>query len=95
MTVNRPNMFSGIPNERSVGTISVLCTLPQMADALADAVTHGPFAALRTARSLTDQELRLGLDFVSVVLEVASGSARAMAAVLAERLDEEKRQGMH
>ena len=36
-------------------------------------------------RSLTDDELRLGLDFVSTVLEVASGSARAMAAVLAER----------
>ena len=36
MTVNRPNMFSGIPIERSDGTISVLCTLPQMADALAD-----------------------------------------------------------
>ncbi len=70
-------------------------TAMRVADALADAVTHGPFAALRTARSLTDQELRLGLDFVSVVLEVASGSARAMAAVLAERLDEEKRQGMH
>jgi hypothetical protein len=29
-------MFSGIPIERSVGTISVLCTLPQMADAPAD-----------------------------------------------------------
>ncbi|UVK51587.1 hypothetical protein DBIPINDM_004875 [Mesorhizobium sp. AR02] len=36
MTVNRPNMFSGIPIERSDGTISVLCTRPQMADALAD-----------------------------------------------------------
>jgi hypothetical protein len=29
-------MFLGIPIERSDGTISVLCTLPQMADALAD-----------------------------------------------------------
>jgi hypothetical protein len=36
VTVNRPNMFLGIPIERSDGTISVLCTLPQMADALAD-----------------------------------------------------------
>jgi hypothetical protein len=36
MTLNRPNMFSGIPIERSDGTIPVLCTLPQMADALAD-----------------------------------------------------------
>jgi hypothetical protein len=57
----------------------------RVADALADAVAQGPGIALRTARSLTDDELRLGLDFVSTVLEVASGSARAMAAVLAER----------
>ena len=70
-------------------------TAMRVADALADAVSHGPFAALRTARSLSDQELRLGLDFVSVVLEVASGSARAMAAVLAERIDEQDRQGLH
>jgi hypothetical protein len=70
-------------------------TAMRVADALADAVSHGPFAALRTARSLSDQELRLGLDFVSVVLEVASGSARAMAAVLAERIEEETRRGMH
>lgn len=67
----------------------------RVADALAEAVSHGPFAALRTARSLSDQELRLGLDFVSVVLEVASGSARAMAAVLAERSDEESGKGLH
>jgi hypothetical protein len=70
-------------------------TAMRVADALAEAVSHGPFAALRTARSLSDQELRLGLDFVSVVLEVASGSARAMAAVLAERIEEQDRQGMH
>jgi hypothetical protein len=67
----------------------------RVADALADAVSHGPFAALRTARSLSDQELRLGLDFVSVVLEVASGSARAMAAVLAERIEEQAGRGVH
>lgn len=67
----------------------------RVADALADAVSHGPFAALRMARSMSDQELRLGLDFVSVVLEVASGSARAMAAVLAERSEEERRLGLH
>ncbi len=59
----------------------------RVADALAEAVSHGPFAALRTARSLSDDELRLGLEFVSTVLEVASSSARAMAAVLAERGD--------
>lgn len=70
-------------------------TAMRVADALADAVGHGPFAALRAARSLSDQELRLGLDFVSVVLEVASGSARAMAAVLAERMEESDRAGLH
>jgi hypothetical protein len=70
-------------------------TAMRVADALADAVSHGPFAALRTARSLSDQELRLGLEFVSVVLEVASGSARAMAAVLAERIEEQGRNGLH
>jgi hypothetical protein len=67
----------------------------RVADALADAVSHGPFAALRAARDLSDQELRLGLDFVTVVLEVASSSARAMAAVLAERIEENTRAGMH
>jgi hypothetical protein len=36
MTISRPNMFSGIPIERSDGTISVVCTLPQMAEILAD-----------------------------------------------------------
>ena len=57
----------------------------RVADKLADAMGRGPGAALRTARGLSDDELRLGLDFVSTVLEIASGSARAMAAVLAER----------
>ena len=60
----------------------------RVADALAEAVAHGPYAAIRTARSLSDDELRLGLDFVSTVLEVASSSARAMASVLAERRGE-------
>jgi hypothetical protein len=59
----------------------------RVADALAEAVAHGPYAAIRTARSLSDDELRFGLDFVSTVLEVASSSARAMASVLAERGD--------
>jgi hypothetical protein len=59
----------------------------RVADALAEAVSHGPYAAIRTARSLSDDELRLGLDFVSTVLEVASSSARALASVLAERGD--------
>lgn len=60
-------------------------TAIRVADALADAVGRGPSAALRTARGMSDNELRLGLDFVSTVLEVASSSARAMASVLAER----------
>jgi ribosomal protein S11 len=61
----------------------------RVADTLADAVARGPYAAMRTARNLSEEELRLGLDFVSTVLEVASSSARAMAAVLAERTGRE------
>jgi hypothetical protein len=67
----------------------------RVADALAEAVAHGPYAAMRTARSLTDDELRLGLDFVSTVLEVASSSARAMASVLAERREGSSAPALH
>jgi hypothetical protein len=67
----------------------------RVADALAEAVAHGPYAAIRTARSLSDDELRLGLDFVSTVLEVASSSARAMASVLAERRDGAPASSLH
>jgi hypothetical protein len=67
----------------------------RVADALAEAVAHGPYAALRTARSLSDEELRLGLDFVSTVLEVASSSARAMASVLADRRDDSAAPRLH
>jgi hypothetical protein len=67
----------------------------RVADALAEAVAHGPYAALRTARSLSDEELRLGLDFVSTVLEVASSSARAMASVLADRRDDSGAPRLH
>ena len=67
----------------------------RVADALAEAVAHGPYAAIRTARSLTDDELRLGLDFVSTVLEVASSSARAMASVLAERREGSSAAALH
>ena len=43
MTNSQPNMFSGIPIARRDGTISVLATLPQMADALAnDWPSDGP-----------------------------------------------------
>ena len=57
----------------------------RVADHLADAAAHGPSAALGFARTCTDQELRLGLSFVTTVLEVASVSARALAAAQAER----------
>ncbi|MEO8138598.1 MAG: hypothetical protein ABI742_03075 [Gemmatimonadota bacterium] len=67
----------------------------RVADTLADAVARGPYAAMRTARGLTEDELRLGLDFVSTVLEVASSSARAMAAVLAERAGDSGRPALH
>jgi hypothetical protein len=67
----------------------------RVADALADAVARGPYAAMRTARALSEDELRLGLDFVSTVLEVASSSARVMAAVLAERAGSGTRPAMH
>jgi hypothetical protein len=67
----------------------------RVADTLADAVARGPYAAMRTARGLSEDELRLGLDFVSTVLEVASSSARAMAAVLAERAGEQGHPALH
>jgi hypothetical protein len=70
-------------------------TAVRVADSLADAVSRGPYAAMRTARSLTDEELRLGLEFVSVVLEVASSSARAMSAVLAERVESSGTERLH
>jgi hypothetical protein len=57
----------------------------RVADQLAQALVRGPRAALVTARSLSDQELRLGLDFVVTVLDVAASSARALTAVLVER----------
>jgi hypothetical protein len=70
-------------------------TAVRVADSLAEAVSRGPYVAMRTARSLSDEELRLGLEFVSVVLEVASSSARAMSAVLAERLEPDGGQRLH
>ncbi len=36
MAVGNSSLFSGIPIERRDGSISILSTLPQMADALAD-----------------------------------------------------------
>jgi hypothetical protein len=57
----------------------------RVADALAEAMLHGPRAAVATARGFSDHELRLGLDFVASVLEVAASSARAISTVLLER----------
>ena len=62
----------------------------RVADQLADEAARGPSAALGFARTCTDQELRLGLSFVTTVLEVASISARALAAVQAERARDQR-----
>jgi hypothetical protein len=43
MIVRPSCMFSGVPIESSDGTVSIVCTLPQMADALAnDWPSNGP-----------------------------------------------------
>ncbi len=43
MTVSQPYVFSGIPIETSDGNVSIVCTLPQMADVLAsDWPSDGP-----------------------------------------------------
>jgi hypothetical protein len=65
----------------------------RVADQLAQALVQGSRAALVTARGLSEQELRLGLDFVVTVLDVAASSARALTAVLVER--GERGQGWH
>jgi hypothetical protein len=57
----------------------------RVADGLADAAAHGSTAALSFARTCTDDELRLGLSFVTTVLEIASVSARALSAAQTER----------
>ena len=62
----------------------------RVADQLADEAARGPSAALGFARTCTDQELRLGLSFVTTVLEVASVSARALAAAQAERARDQR-----
>ena len=62
----------------------------RVADQLAAEAARGPSAALGFARTCTDQELRLGLSFVTTVLEVASISARALAAAQAERARDQR-----
>ncbi|MDZ4865212.1 MAG: hypothetical protein SGJ01_17465 [Gemmatimonadota bacterium] len=67
----------------------------RVADLLAESFARGQRNALLTARALSEEELRLGLDFVSTVLEVASGSARVIAMVLAERIEPPARPSFH
>ena len=67
----------------------------RVADLLAESFARGQRNALHSARALSEDELRLGLDFVSTVLEVASGSARVIAMVLAERMEQPARQQLH
>lgn len=67
----------------------------RVADLLAESFARGQRSALHTARALSEEELRLGLDFVSTVLEVASGSARVIAMVLAERIEPPGRPSFH
>ena len=67
----------------------------RVADLLAESFARGQRNALHSARALSEDELRLGLDFVSTVLEVASGSARVIAMVLAERMEQPARQPLH
>lgn len=67
----------------------------RVADLLAESFARGQRNALHSARALSEDELRLGLDFVSTVLEVASGSARVIAMVLAERMEQPDRQPLH
>jgi hypothetical protein len=67
----------------------------RVADALADALMHGPRAAVATARGFSDRDLRLGLDFIASVLEVASSSARAITTVLRERTAGSARPPLH
>ena len=67
----------------------------RVADLLAESFARGQRNALHAARTLSEDELRLGLDFVSTVLEVASGSARVIAMVLAERMAQPTRHPFH
>ena len=67
----------------------------RVADLLAESFARGQRNALHAARALSEDELRLGLDFVSTVLEVASGSARVIAMVLAERMVQPARHPFH
>ena len=67
----------------------------RVADLLAESFARGQRNALHAARALSEDELRLGLDFVSTVLEVASGSARVIAMVLAERMAQPARHPFH
>jgi hypothetical protein len=57
----------------------------KVADGLAEAVGRGPRHATAAARRLSDEELTLGLAFLSRVIEIAAMSSRALADVERER----------
>jgi hypothetical protein len=52
---------------------------------MAEALIHGPRAAVQAARDFSDEEIRLGLEFLATVLDIAASSARAITTVLVER----------
>lgn len=62
-----------------------LTTGARVADQMADALARGPEAGLAVARTLTPEEVRLGLSFLTTVMEVAALSSRALAEVQVER----------
>jgi hypothetical protein len=85
----KPASFS-LPRPEEPSDVAI-----RVADLLAESFARGQRNALHTARGLSEDELRLGLDFVATVLEVASGSARVIAMVLAERLESPHRPPLH
>ncbi len=62
-----------------------LLTGARVANHLADAVPQGPEAIIEAARRFTDEEVLLGIAFLSGILEVAAVSARTLARVQLER----------
>jgi hypothetical protein len=57
----------------------------RVADRLAEALIQGPRAAVQAARDFSDEEIRLGLEFLATVLDIAASSTRAITTVLVER----------
>ena len=57
----------------------------RVAGQLADAVPDGPEAALALARSLSNDEVLLGMGFLIRIIQVAAASSRALSEVQEER----------